>query len=80
MARGLPVVVHKSGGTWSDLASEGLYGLGYTDAEEAAEAIVMLMTSSSTWNLYAQKSIERAKELTFGKFVEKASTLIKKIL
>jgi len=80
MARGLPVVVHKSGGTWSDLASEGLYGLGYTDAEEAAEAIAKLMTNSNTWNLYAQKSIERAKELTFGKFVEKASTLIKKIL
>jgi len=80
MARGLPVVVHKSGGTWSDLASEGLYGLGYTDSEEAAEVIAKLMTNSSTWNLYAQKSIEKAKELTFGKFVEKASTLIKKIL
>jgi alpha-1,2-mannosyltransferase len=63
MARGLPVVVHKSGGTWSDLASEGLYGLGYTDAEEAAEAIAKLMTDSSMWDYYSKKSTERVREL-----------------
>jgi len=80
MARGLPVVVHKSGGTWSDLASEGLYGLGYTDAEEAAEAIAKLMTDNSAWRHYSGKSIERARNLAFDKFIGKASQLLKKIL
>jgi glycosyltransferase involved in cell wall biosynthesis len=80
MARGLPVVVHKSGGTWSDLASEGLYGLGYTDAEEAAEAIAKLMTDNSAWRHYSGKSIERARDLAFDKFIGKASQLLKKIL
>jgi len=80
MARGLPIVVHKSGGTWSDLASEGLYGLGYTNVEEAVEALAKLVTNSNTWNLYTQKSIEKARELTFNKFIEKSSTLVKRIL
>jgi len=78
MARGLPVVVHKSGGTWSDLASEGLYGLGYTDAEEAAEAIAKLMTDSSMWDYYSKKSTERVRELTFSKFIEKHQDLLRR--
>uniref|UniRef100_A0A7J2U5I8 Glycosyltransferase n=1 Tax=Ignisphaera aggregans TaxID=334771 RepID=A0A7J2U5I8_9CREN len=80
MARGLPAVVHRSGGTWSDLVYEGGYGFGYTSADEAVEAIAKLMMDSATWRLYSQKAVERAKELTFGRFVEKAASLIKKIL
>jgi glycosyltransferase involved in cell wall biosynthesis len=80
MARGLPVVVHRSGGAWSDLVYEGGYGFGYTDTDEAVEAIAKLMMDSATWRLYSQKAVERAKELTFSRFVEKAASLIKKIL
>jgi glycosyltransferase involved in cell wall biosynthesis len=78
MARGLPVVVHRSGGTWSDLAYEGSYGLGYTSVDEAVEAIAKLMTDSITWRLYSQKAVEKARELTFSRFVEKAASLIKR--
>jgi alpha-1,2-mannosyltransferase len=80
MARGLPVVVHRSGGAWSDLASEGLYGLGYTDAEEAVEAVAKLLTDASTWRRYSEKSVEKAKQLEFSKFIEKASSTIKIVL
>jgi len=80
MARGLPVTVHRSGGTWSDLAGEGIYGLSYTTSEEAVEMISKVLSDSSTWRYYSTKSIERARDLTFDKFVEKASQLIKKIL
>ena len=80
MTRGLPAVVHRSGGTWSDLVYEGSYGLGYTSVDEAVDAIAKLMTDSATWRLYSQKAIERAKELTFNRFVEEASSLIKKVL
>jgi len=80
MARGLPVVVHKSGGTWSDLASEGLYGLGYTSADEAVEAIAKLLTDASAWRYYSEKAIEKAEQLVFTKFMEKASSTLRKVL
>jgi len=80
MARGLPVVIHASGGAWSDLAGEGVYGLGYGTAEEAAEALSKLINDSGTWSHYSKKSIERARDLTFDKFIERASQLFKRIL
>jgi glycosyltransferase involved in cell wall biosynthesis len=80
MARGLSVVVHKSGGPWSDLVMEGVHGLGYATAEEAVEVISKLLTDSSTWSYYSGKAVERVKGLTFNKFIEKAIQLIKKIL
>ncbi len=44
MARGLPVVVHRSGGAWSDLAMNGEVGLGYEGVDEAVEALAKLLT------------------------------------
>ena len=80
MARGLPVVIHKSGGAWSDLAEEGVYGLGYSNAEESAETILKLLMNENTWKIYSQKSIEKTKDLTLENFVEKMSKLVARIL
>jgi len=80
MARGLLVAVHKSGSTWSYLAGEDMYGSSYTSAEETVEALAKILDNRNTWNHYSIKSIERAKELTFERFIERASQLIKKIL
>jgi len=66
MARGLPVVVHKSGGAWTDLAEEGRYGLGYETAEEAVEALARLLLQGAKFN-----TVEKARELTYPKFKEK---------
>ena len=77
LARRLPVVVHKSGGAWSDIAEEGKYGLGYESAEEAVENISKLLTDSRYWHSFS--SIERVKELTLDAFVQKFSALIKNI-
>lgn len=63
MARGLTPVVHKSGGAWTDLVMEGRYGLGYTTAEEAVEALAKLLTQKAN---YAPQ--ERARELVFQNF------------
>jgi hypothetical protein len=51
MARGLPIVVHKSGGAWSDLLEEGKNGLGYETAEEGVAAVAKILTDSATWSL-----------------------------
>jgi alpha-1,2-mannosyltransferase len=63
MARGLPVVVHKSGGAWTDLAEEGRYGLGYETAEEAVEALARLLLQGAKFD-----TTEKARELTYPKF------------
>ena len=79
MARGLPVVVHKSGGAWSDLVSMGAFGFGYDDEVEAVESIARLMTDENQWRNYSRRSIKRAKEFTLEKFVEKFTAVLRKI-
>ncbi|MEM4676247.1 MAG: glycosyltransferase [Nitrososphaerota archaeon] len=79
MARGLPTVVHKSGGTWSDLASEGLVGLGYSSEENAVEALAKLLTDEKLWRLYSQRSLERARELTLERFAERLISIVRKV-
>ncbi|MEM1637923.1 MAG: glycosyltransferase [Pyrobaculum sp.] len=69
MARGLPVVVHKSGGTWSDLAREGEAGLGYSSAEEAVEQLARLLTDRGAWSHYSRKSTERASDISLESFI-----------
>ena len=79
MARGLPVVVHKSGGTWSDIAEEGKYGLGYGGAEEAFEVIPGLLTNQKVWKEFSIKSIEKARKLEMAQYIEKFGYLIRKL-
>ncbi|MEM3960183.1 MAG: glycosyltransferase family 4 protein [Ignisphaera sp.] len=80
MARGLPVVLHKSGGAWSDLAEEGAYALGYTNLEEAVEAISKLLTDEDMWKQLSRHSIEKAKNLSLEKFAEKLSKMLARVL
>ncbi|WP_054848905.1 glycosyltransferase [Vulcanisaeta sp. JCM 14467] len=80
MARGLPVVVHKSGGAWSDLALNGEVGLGYESAGEAVNALVKLLTDSRAWGNYSMKSLERVRDITFNKFVDRLAELVRRIL
>ncbi|MBP1449054.1 MAG: glycosyltransferase [Thermoproteus sp.] len=76
MARGLPPVVHKSGGAWTDLAEEGRFGLGYESAEEAAEALAKLLTDGKAWRSYAEAIPSRVAELTLDKFAERLGAYI----
>jgi alpha-1,2-mannosyltransferase len=71
MARGLPVVVHRSGGAWTDLAEEGRYGLGYETAEEAVEALARLLLQGAKFD-----ATEKARELTYPKFREKLARVL----
>jgi glycosyltransferase involved in cell wall biosynthesis len=80
MARGLPVVVHRSGGAWSDLAMNGEVGLGYEGVDEAVEALAKLLTDEKAWGHYSGKSLGRVGEITFDKFKEKVKDLTNKLL
>ncbi|PVU72046.1 glycosyl transferase [Vulcanisaeta sp. SCGC AB-777_J10] len=79
MARGLPVVVHRSGGAWSDLAMNGEVGLGYEGVDEAVEALAKLLTDEKAWGHYSGKSLGRVGEITFDKFVSRLSELVKRL-
>jgi glycosyltransferase involved in cell wall biosynthesis len=70
MARGLPVVIHKSGGAWSDLAMSGEVGLGYDTADEAVESIARLLTDGKEWAYRSWKSTERVSELDFNRWIK----------
>ena len=76
MARGLPVVVHKSGGAWTDLAEEGRYGLGYETAEEA---MANLLTDGRARSLLSQRLLARISGFTFKEYLERAIALLSKL-
>ncbi len=80
MARGLPVVVHRSGGAWSDLALNGEVGLGYEGVDEAVNALAKLITDSRAWSNYSMRSLDRVRDITFDKFIDKLTELVRKIL
>mgnify|MGYP001772559993 FL=1 len=79
MARGLPVVVHKSGGTWSDIVAYGEYGFGYESIDEAVESLARLLTDSRIWRYYSMKGLRRISDLTFDKFIDKIRNELKLI-
>jgi glycosyltransferase involved in cell wall biosynthesis len=76
MARGLPVLVHRSGGAWTDLAGRGEFGLGYGDAKEGALLAARLLMEERAWRHYSEKSSERVKELSLERFVEAFARLV----
>ncbi|MDH2900690.1 MAG: glycosyltransferase [archaeon] len=75
MARGLPIVVHKSGGAWSDLAQEGSSGIGYESAEEAIESITLLCTDQNKWSYFQNKGLARTRELSLDNFSARLNQL-----
>ncbi|MGC9135710.1 glycosyltransferase [Caldivirga sp.] len=78
MARGLPTVVHKSGGTWSDLVEEGVRGLGYSDVDEAVDSTVKLLTDGKAWSHYSSASVSKAKDITLQVFISKFSEILQR--
>lgn len=70
MSMGLPALVHRSGGVWTDLVDEGRAGLGYEDAEEAKELLLRLVGDRRFWNSISYASKRRASLLTLEKFSE----------
>jgi len=62
------------------LAMSGEVGLGYETADEAVSAIAKLLTDRRAWSDYSRKSLERVRDITFDRFVERLAELVKKIL
>ncbi|MGC8674342.1 MAG: glycosyltransferase [Thermoprotei archaeon] len=79
MARGLPVVLHESGGAWHELADDGQSAIGYKTPAEALTSIEKLLTDAALWQLMSTKSVERAKALTLKEFQKSLDQILKTI-
>ena len=79
MAAGTPVVVHRSGGAWTDLVEEGRRGLGYTNAEEAARAVLRLMTEPGLLEKLSWAGLEKARSLTLDSFRARLGMFLEKL-
>ncbi|MEM0296330.1 MAG: glycosyltransferase family 4 protein [Zestosphaera sp.] len=78
MSRGLPVVVHESGGAWSDIVRHGEHGLGYGDADDAVEKVLDVLTNRKLWEYLSMKSTDRVRDLTLDNFTAKFIDIVKK--
>lgn len=76
LARGLPIVVHKSGGAWTDLAQEGKSGIGYIEPREAVNSIASLCNDGGIWRSYHREGMDRVKDLTLMNFSRKLNALV----
>ncbi len=76
MARGVPIVVHESGGTWSDLAEEGKTGIGFTNSEEAIEGIETLVRDSKKWRSLQSDGLARVRQLSLTNFSSRLNQIV----
>ncbi len=79
MASGCPVIMHKSGGAWTDIADKGRYAIGYERPIDLAEKIQVLMTDEKEWDYWHNKSLERAKEFDESVFQTKLVDVIERV-
>ncbi len=80
MARGLPVVVHKSGGAWTDLAEEGKTGMGYEKSSEAINALSKLISDEVLWDSLSRASLKRTSEVSLDMFEQSFLNVVEKIM
>ena len=80
MAAGAVPIVHKSGGPWLDIISMGKYGYGYSNKEEAVEALCKVLTSNKEFTKMSNLVRERAKEFSYERFRDKISNIINTII
>ncbi|MFY3741193.1 MAG: glycosyltransferase involved in cell wall biosynthesis [Candidatus Nitrosomirales archaeon] len=80
MHSGLPVIVHRSGGQYTDVIDCDRYGMSYTDDQEAVNHIMNTINDETSWERYHQMSIERSKNFTFDIFEKNMTRVIDKVI
>ena len=77
MASGLIPIVHKSGGTWSDIVRGGLYGYGFQDLDEAVKAVEEAFMN---YESIRDRVVNRAREFDEECFKEKFISIVEEVL
>jgi glycosyltransferase involved in cell wall biosynthesis len=77
MAAGLIPVVHKSGGPWTDIVEFNKYGIGFSNLEEAKDAIRNLVyLGKGELSTIQEKVIEKVKIFSYDSFLKRLNALI----
>jgi len=79
MASGLAPIVHKSGGTWTDIVKRGTYGLGYDTVEEAANSINRLLIDEEELKNVQRVAQQRSKTFSEDSFKRKIRNVIEQL-
>ena len=76
MASGVPIVVHRSGGQWSDIAAYGKYGHGFSSEKELFMTVKRLVTDKEYWIEWHKRALVGVKRFSFEKIAQEVSVLL----
>lgn len=76
MASGLPAIVPRAGGCWTDIAEYGKYCLGYSSWDELKQLIQVLTTDEAEWTKWHERSLEGVQRYDFDKIKEQVKGLL----
>ena len=65
MASGIPTIVPKVGGPWTDIADRGKYCIGATNIDEAIQQVYKLTQDREYWLEWSQKAIEGVQRFSY---------------
>jgi glycosyltransferase involved in cell wall biosynthesis len=71
MASGIPTIVPKAGGPWTDVSDFGKYAIGVNSVEEAIQTVHKLLEDKNYWLKWHNKSIEGVKKFGYSTALEK---------
>lgn len=65
MASGIPTIVPKAGGPWTDISDYGKYAIGVGSIEEAITEVHKLLEDKEYWNVWSKKAVEGASRFGY---------------
>ena len=65
MASGIPTIVPKAGGPWTDISDFGKYAIGVRSVEEAIKEVHRLLEDRDYWAEWSNKAVEGVKRLGY---------------
>lgn len=79
MASGIPTIVPKAGGPWTDASVYGKYAIGVGSIEEAIQEVNKLLEDKDYWFEWHNKGIEGAKKFGYSTALEKIDGWLKEL-
>lgn len=76
MAAGNSIIVHRSGGPWTDVAEEGRYGEGWSDMDELEQKVRKVAEEDQE----TERNVERAQDFSEERFKSDISERLDRIL
>jgi len=80
MALGCPVIIHRSGGQYSDITQMDKYGKSYESTKELTGTIDTLYANPKKWKALHNSSIKRCKEFDRSVFNTKVQKIVKQLI